>query len=103
MPALSADSKGYEDTGGYWRGSIWPSTESMVLSALTQNGYRDLAYEIACNHLDNIVEVFRTTGTVFENYAPEFALPGKPAVKDFVGWGGTGPLAILFEHVFRLR
>ncbi len=103
VPSISADMPGYEATGGYWRGSIWPSTESMVLKALTVTGYRDLAYEIACNHLENVTEVFRNTGTVFENYAPESASPGKPAVKDFVGWGGTGPVAVLFEHVFGLR
>ncbi len=103
VPALSADSPGYEATGGYWRGSIWPSTESMVLKALTAAGRRDLAHEIACNHLENVTEVFRKTGTVFENYAPESASQGKPAVSDFVGWGGTGPVAVLFEHVFGLR
>ncbi|MEK7767444.1 MAG: glycoside hydrolase, partial [bacterium] len=43
------------------------------------------------------------TGTVFENYAPERPAPGRPAKRDFVGWGGVGPVAVLLEYVFGLR
>ncbi|MFZ4569919.1 MAG: trehalase family glycosidase [Bacteroidales bacterium] len=57
--------------GGYWRGSVWAPTNYMVLRGLT-NYHRDSpAYEIALNHLNNVVEVFNRTGTLFENYAPE--------------------------------
>ena len=49
------------------------------------------------------IEVFRKAGTVFENYAPESAAPGNPAKGDFVGWGGLGPTAVLFEYVFGIK
>jgi hypothetical protein len=75
----------------------------MILRGLSAAGRDDLAHEIAVNHLDNVVEVFRRTGTIWENLAPETASPGTPAKKDFVGWGGLGPVAVLLEYVFGLR
>lgn len=75
----------------------------MVLKGLEKVGKYRMAYEIAENHLRNVVEVFRNTGTVWENYAPEKAVPGNPAKSDFVGWTGLTPIAVLFEYVFGIR
>ncbi len=75
----------------------------MVLKGLEKNGYNQLAYEIAENHVQNTVEAFLTTGTLWENYAPENATPGRPARKDFVGWSGLIPISVLFEYVFGIR
>ncbi len=119
VPTLAADHAVYDPAGGYWRGGVWPPTNYMILRGLTQAGgqgrpdtgdaspvagcFDDLAAAIARNHLDNVVAVFRDTGTVWENYAPEAAAPGKPAKPNFVGWSGLGPIAVLFEYVFGLR
>ena len=103
VPSLSADHRAYSPHGDYWRGSVWPPTNYMVLRGLTQVDNNDLAHEIALNHLENVVQVFRQTNTVWENYAPEQAAPGKPAKDDFVGWSGLGPIAVLFEYVFGIR
>ena len=75
----------------------------MVLRGLTANGADGLAHEIALNHVSAVAQVFQSTGTVFENYAPEFAAGGNPARRDFVGWTGISPITILFEYVFGLR
>jgi hypothetical protein len=75
----------------------------MVLRGLTQVGQDDLAYEIAVNHLDNVVEVFRNTGTVWENYAPESASQGNIAKPDFVGWTGLPPVAVFFEYLLGIQ
>lgn len=48
------------------------------------------------------LQVFNDTGTVWENYSPEEAAPGSPAKPDFCGWGGLGPVAVLFEFIFGL-
>ena len=52
--------------------------------------------------------MFEREGTVYENYAPEFAengLPsrGDPSCKDFVGWTGLVPISIMFEYVFGIK
>ena len=75
----------------------------MVLKGLRATGYGSLAHLIARNHLDNVVQVFEDTGTVWENYAPELVQPGKPAKPDFVGWTGLPAIAVMFEEVFGLQ
>ncbi len=100
VPTLSADSPFYEPNGGYWRGSVWAPTNYMILAGLRRAGCHRTAYEIACDYLKNVVDVFNETGTLFENYAPERAAKGDPAMPDFVGWTGLAPISILFEYVF---
>jgi glycogen debranching enzyme len=103
VPTLSADDPAYDASGGYWLGGVWAPTNYMVLRGLGVAGEDALAHEIAINHLEQVVAVFEATGTLWENYAPESASPGRPAGKDFVGWTGLSPIAILFENVFGLR
>ena len=103
VPSLAADHPAYQADGGYWLGGVWAPTNYMVLRGLTHVGSDALAHEIARNHLDNVVRVFQQTGTVWENYSPEGAAPGKPAKPDFVGWTGLPPVAALLEYVFGLR
>ncbi|MBQ4110014.1 MAG: glycoside hydrolase [Clostridia bacterium] len=100
IPALSFDHPEYKADGGYFCGGVWPQTNYMVLSGLRKCGYEELAYEIACNHVHNVTEVFSNTGAVYENYAPEKAEPGNPAKAGYVGWAGLGPVSVLFEYVF---
>ena len=103
VPTLSADHSDYDPRGGYWRGSVWAPTNYMILRGLTANGLHDLAHEIALNHHQNVVKVFEQTGTVWENYAPDFVSRGNQSAGDFVGWTGLPPTAVLFESVFGLR
>ncbi len=100
---MSADHVEYKKDGGYWLGGVWAPTNYMAIRGLHQYGYNKLAHEIGLNHLNNVVEVFKKTNTVWENYAPESAAPGNPAKNDFVGWTGLPPVAVLFEFVFGLR
>lgn len=103
IPSLSADHEKYQPYGGYWLGGVWPPTNYMVLKGLEKKHYDGLCYEIARSHLECVVEVFRQTGTLYENYAPEHVAPGQPAKPDFVGWTGLTPISILFEYVFGIR
>lgn len=104
VPTLAANHHAYNaDTGDYWNGGVWPPTNYMVLRGLTAAGCHALAYEIARNHLDNVLKVFEQTETVWENYAPERIVPGHPAKPDFVGWSGLPGTAVLIEYVFGLR
>lgn len=103
VPSLSADYPNYHKNGGYWKGSVWAPTNYMILKGLERVGYHELAHEIACNHLDNVVKVFNETGTVWENYAPELAKQGSYSKPNFVGWTGLVPIAVLFEYVFGIK
>lgn len=104
VPSLAADAIGYNaEAGDYWCGAIWTPTNYMILRGLSQVGQDDLAYKIAANHVQRVLEVFTETGTFWENYAPERSAPGNPAKADFIGWSGLPPIAVLLEYIFGLR
>lgn len=103
LPSLAASHPGYHPEGGYWQGGVWPPTTYMTLRALSGLGEDALAHQLGANHHHNVVEVFRGTGTVWENYAPEKAAPGEPAKGDFTGWGGLSPISVFLEYVLGLR
>jgi alpha,alpha-trehalase len=103
VPTVSADDESYSPVGDYWNGSVWAPTNYMVLKGLDYHGYNKLAYEIASTCLDNVVEVFNSTGTIWENYAPETADHGSHSKDKFVGWSGLFPISIMFEYVFGIR
>ena len=103
VPTLAANEPGFDPKGGYWVGAVWAPTDKMVMAGLENYGYADLAREIALNHLRNVVAVFKETGTVWENYAPQHVAEGKPAKGDFVGWSGIGPIAFFIEYAIGIR
>lgn len=111
VPSAPADEAGYDPLGGYWRGDVWPSTNTMVIRGLEKCGKKALAREIALEHLARVGEVFRTTGTVWECYAPDSAEPGRHragaverlAAKDMVGWTGIVPILYFFEYAIGLK
>ena len=83
VPTTPADQPGFDPAGGYWRGAVWSPTNTMVIRGLERYGQQALADELALEHLRMVGEVFQTTGTVWENYAPDSASPGKPAKPRF--------------------
>lgn len=103
VPALSADHPDYKDNGGYWNGGVWAPTDYMILCGLSANGKEKLAKEIAECCYKNCIEVYKKTGTFWENYAPETASPGEPAREDFVGWTGIFPITVLIEYILGIR
>jgi glycogen debranching enzyme len=107
VPALSKSHPDYSNDGGYWCGGVWAPTTYTVLKGLDNYNRSSLAHSIAKKHLDAVVEVFERENTLFENYAPEKFdgkfREGSPAKRDFVGWAGLSPIAILFEYVFGIK
>ncbi len=103
IPSLSYDHPKYQEYGRYWQGGVWAPTNYMTLKGLEKYNYQKLAFEIAKNHLDNVVSIYKQTGTLWENYAPEHIVAAKPAKPDFVGWSGIIPIAVLLENVFGVQ
>ena len=103
VPALSADHPDYSPKGHYWNGGVWPPIVYMTLAGLTTNKRHSLAHDIAVCNYKNMIEVYRQTGTLWENYSPDFTAPGEPAKKDFVGWTGLIPITVLIEYIFGIQ
>jgi mannosylglycerate hydrolase MGH1-like protein len=103
FPSLSADDPRYDPRGGYWRGAVWPPTWFAIVEGLDAYGLSDFAFEAVVNHLDNLAEVFRANGTIYENYSAERPAAGDPSRGDFVGWSGVGPIAGLVENVIGVQ
>jgi|GEM_PF-21655 len=103
FPTLAADQEGYDPDGGYWKGGVWAPTNLAIIKGLESRGYEEFAAEASERYLAAIHAVFKKTGTLWENYAPERYEPGEPSRKDFVGWTGCGPIALLIENVLGLR
>lgn len=108
IPTLTQNHPGFVPDGRYWRGGVWASTNYMALTSLAQYGYNALAHEIAKEHLQAVVDIYKKEDTLFECYAPTGDGPsttakGNPVRRDFVGWTGLSPISILFEFVFGIR
>jgi hypothetical protein len=103
VPTVPADEPAYDPTGGYWKGAVWPPVNTMIIRGLERTGQRELAQQIAQEHLRVIARIFKDTGTVWENYAPDASKPGTPAKRDFVGWSGLGPILYLIEYAIGVR
>ena len=99
VPSLNADHPKYQEYGRYGRGSVLlPMTYVVIKGLQEQNQYSE-SHKIALNHLNNVVDIYTKTGTLWENYAPEHIEPGRPAKPNFVGWTGLVPISVLFEAV----
>ncbi len=103
FPTLAADSPEYKADGGYWLGGVWAPTNYAIIKGLEATGFEAFAAASSERYLAAMAVVFHNTGTVWENYAPEHAAPGNPAARDFVGWSGCGPIALLIENVLGFR
>jgi glycogen debranching enzyme len=101
VPALAADQDGYTPDGQYWNGAVWAPTDYMAVKGLQAYGYEDLASRVTARYLANMTQVLETTGTIWENYAPE--KPVGHGVRDMVGWSGVGPIALLIENILGVR
>jgi glycogen debranching enzyme len=84
-------------------GGVWAPTNYMIIKGLQHYGYHELAALASERYLAGMYEVFKSTGTVWENYAPDSAAPGDIAKPDFVGWTGLGPISLLLENVLGIQ
>jgi glycogen debranching enzyme len=111
FPSLAADQKHYAADGKYWLGGVWASTNVMIIKGLDKFGigndnaynFNEFATLAAEVYLTGIYEVFKKTGTLWENYSAEAYARGVWSRPDFVGWTGCGPIELLIENIIGLR
>ena len=103
FPTLSADHLHYYPEGNYWRGSVWPLTNYAVIKGLSRYDHMALTRQATVNHLTQMAAVYRDTGTIWENYSAEYQAPGSIAKRDFVGFSGVGPIALLIEEILGIE
>lgn len=103
VPSLSADEPHFQGNGGYWSGAVWSSTNLMITDGLELNGHHQLAKEIALNHLNNLLEVYKETHTIWESYPADYSGKGDSDKFDFVGWSGIAPVLYLIQYYIGLK
>lgn len=99
IASFSADQKEYNPKGQYWMGSVWAPTNYMILRGLSQCGENELVLKLAKQYYWAVAEVYKKTGTFWENYAPGEISQGSQAAKDFCGWTALVPIAVLKEYI----
>jgi len=103
IPSIPANHEKYQADGRYWQGGVWAPTNYMVISGLKHNNFQKQGFELAIKHHQQVMQVFKDTGTFWEYYAPEASTPGLLARPDFIGWTGLVPISILFECIFGIK
>lgn len=109
FPSLAADQRHYDPKGRYWKGGVWAPTNYMIVKGLERYGHEEFATAATVRYLKGLEAVLDDTGTFWELYAPDHLEPGtivdgkSTCRKDFVGWTGCGPIALLIENVLGFR
>ncbi len=99
VASYPADQPGYSKQGDYWLGSVWAPTNYMILRGLKRYGKNKVASKLAARYYWAIAEVYKQTGTFFENYAPDSLNKGNQSRPDFCGWTGLVPISVYREFI----
>ncbi|MBV8501378.1 MAG: hypothetical protein JO006_06655 [Paucibacter sp.] len=99
VATLPADSPDFDPEGGYWHGSSWAPTTYMVIRGLETVGQHALAERLARQFYWCVAEVYKATGTFWENYAPDQVAPGNSSRRDFCGWTALVPITIWHDYI----
>ncbi len=83
-------------------GAVCPLDHYLLLRSLQSYGFQEPATKAAETFLDIMSAVYRSTGTLWENYAVDPPAPGPSARADWVG-AGIAPIALLIEQVIGIR
>ena len=67
LPTISRDDPAFDDQQ-YWRGSIWPPMDYLILQGLRRYGFDDLAHDLAWKGARMFLQDRRRTGFCRENF-----------------------------------
>ncbi len=86
-----------------WNGDVWAPMVYMTAEAFNAYSLPEVARLIAENHITNLHEVYQDSGALWEKYNADALRAGDGSKKDFVGWTGDGPIAMLIEDVIGVQ
>ncbi|WP_419940804.1 MGH1-like glycoside hydrolase domain-containing protein [Candidatus Palauibacter sp.] len=95
LPSISRDDPAFDDQQ-YWRGSIWPPMNYLVLQGLRRYGFDELASELAWKGALMFLADRRRTGFCRENFD---ARSGRGRGRRFQSWGPLFALGAIEEFV----
>ena len=95
LPTISRDDPAFADQQ-YWRGSIWPPMNYLVLQGLRRYGFDELADELAWKGALMFLADRRRTGFCRENFD---ARSGRGRGRRFQSWGPLFALGAIEEFV----
>ena len=95
LPTISRDDPAFDDQQ-YWRGSIWPPMNYLVLQGLRRYGFDELASELAWKGALMFLADRRRTGFCRENFD---ARSGRGRGRRFQSWGPLFALGAVEEFV----
>ena len=95
LPTISRDDPAFDDQQ-YWRGSIWPPMNYLVLQGLRRYGFDELASELAWKGALMFLADRRRTGFCRENFD---ACSGRGRGHRFQSWGPLFALGAIEEFV----
>lgn len=101
IPSVPADSPDFRPEGGYWLGSVWAPTNYAILLGLRKVGRARLADQLARRYYYAVAEVYKRTGTFWENYSPDYLKQGDMARPDFCGWTALVPITLYHEFIHK--
>ena len=94
LPTIPRDDPAFADQQ-YWRGSIWPPMNYLVLQGLRRYGFRRLASELAWKGADMFLADLRRTGMCRENFDSR---TGRGCGQRFQSWAPLFALGALEEE-----
>ncbi len=105
--SLSRSDADFDETGRYWRGSLWLPTAYVALKGLLAYGYYEIAQEAAERIFDHMLKTYEQyePHTIWECYRPNSHEPAITAEgdsivrKDFCGWSALGAISAYIECV----
>ena len=95
LPTISRDDPAFDDQQ-YWRGSIWPPMNYLVLQGLRRYGFDEVASELAWKGALMFLTDRRRTGFCRENFD---ARSGRGRGRRFQSWGPLFALGAVEEFV----
>ena len=98
VPSLAADEEAFDPKGNYWNGSVWAPLNAMIVTGLEDKGKHELARNIALNDTSCIADIFKSTGTIWENYPADYLDQGYSDHPDMVGWSGMAPILFFIKY-----